>query len=54
MKLLMTGSACLEEDTPATVEEVPRKMRDTAGGTPALPFEEAATFSPQQPITRAF
>jgi hypothetical protein len=29
------------------LEEVPRKMRDTAGGTPALPFEEAATFSPQ-------
>jgi hypothetical protein len=24
-------------------EEVPRKMRGTAGGTPALPFEEAAS-----------
>jgi len=24
-------------------EEVSRKMRDTAGGTPALPFEETAS-----------
>ena len=24
------------------LEEVSRKMRDTAGGTPELPFEEAA------------
>jgi hypothetical protein len=31
--------------TPSDHEEVSRKMRDTAGGTPALPFEEAASFS---------
>jgi hypothetical protein len=27
------------------MKEVSRKMRDIAGGTPALPFEEAASFS---------
>ena len=27
------------------IHEVSRKMRDTAGGTPALPFEEAADHS---------
>jgi hypothetical protein len=31
------GTGC-----PSYDEEVSRKMRDTAGGTPALPFEEAA------------
>jgi len=34
---------CLEQDAPATMKMVSRKMRDTAGGTPALPFEEAAS-----------
>jgi hypothetical protein len=29
---------------PTLIEEVSRKMRDTAGGTPALPYEEAAFF----------
>ena len=51
MELLMTGSAGLERDAPTTAwskmlqphEEVSCKMRDTAGGTPALPFEEAAS-----------
>jgi len=28
---------------PTRIEEVSRKMRDTAGGTPALPSEEAAS-----------
>jgi hypothetical protein len=27
----------------SSIEEVPRKMRDTAGETPALPFEKAAS-----------
>jgi hypothetical protein len=45
----------MERDAPWTAwsktlqphEEVSRKMRDTAGGTPALPFEEAdSSFSP--------
>ena len=35
---------------PTVVEEAPRKMRDTAGGTPALPIEEAAS-SFSSPIT---
>ena len=30
---------------PTVVEEVSRKMRDTAGGTPALPIEEGASSS---------
>jgi hypothetical protein len=34
------------------MKEISRKMRDTAGGTPALPFEEAASSSlPQSPIS---
>jgi len=34
------------------MKEVSRKMRDTAGGTPALPFEEAASsFLPQASIS---
>ena len=44
----MRGSAGLERDAPTTawsrmlqpLEEVSRKMRDTAGGTPALPFKK--------------
>jgi hypothetical protein len=34
------------------MKEVSRKMRDTAGGTPALPFEEAASsiHNPQSTI----
>ncbi len=32
-----------------SIEEVSRKMRDTASGTLALPFEEAASSLP--PIT---
>jgi len=43
----------MERDAPWTAwskmlqlhEEVSREMRDTASGTPALPFEEAASFS---------
>ena len=33
-----TGTRC-----PSYEEEVPRRMRGTAGGTPALPFEEVAS-----------
>jgi hypothetical protein len=32
-------------ESAATIEEVSLKMRDTAGGTPALPFEETAAHS---------
>jgi hypothetical protein len=43
----------MERDAPWTAwskmlqlhEEVSREMRDTASGTPAFPFEEAASFS---------
>jgi hypothetical protein len=35
---------------PTLIEEVPRKMRDTAGGTPALPYDEA-TSSFSSPMT---
>jgi hypothetical protein len=53
-----TAGKNLEQDVPRTDwdrmsqlhEEVSRKMRDTAGGTPALPFEEAAS-SFSYPIT---
>ena len=35
------------------MQEVSRKMRDTAGGSPALPFEEAADHS-RGPLGNAF
>jgi hypothetical protein len=43
--LLVIGAPMKKPLRPTRIEEVSRKMRDTAGGTPALPSEKVASSS---------